>query len=434
MSLDAVLQNLWAADASTPFPEHEITALASPLAEKVLGHFDRLRAIVERHEALICRRWTKKSKIKRRQLLLVVWPGMPTMHRPDIELWSPFQPISHINDEDAWSYINLEDLTERKLLLMFINARGRSHPMTFARSELNYSPFAKLSSASLSRCPSLVMDLCPPPPHMSSDETDEAKLVRPSSWEYGQVYKLEVHAKGQEKQIFGMFMHAGHGLQTLHMQERIYRFLVECCGHILHDIPTESLIGEHYPIQPELHDPLDHEDDCTTFAAAEARSPYCTRNGLSVGRLRHLISALFDYTKHELWALREDPGYFAEVFHSIRNSQPELVLDKRGEIHERVGTDDFTESVLRSLFLNAHHSLIRWNDLLQQFTKIEEMSKKYPQGIDEFYLTPNEYVEALQLAYFMLDQTCQQSVQSNPGPRIEWIDKKSLLDWLEWIV
>ncbi|KAF2870618.1 hypothetical protein BDV95DRAFT_607769 [Massariosphaeria phaeospora] len=33
-----------------------------------------------------------------------------------------------------------------------------------------------------------------------------------------------------------------------------------------------------------------------------------------------------------------------------------------------------------------------------------------------------------------LNQTCQQSVQSNPGPRIEWIDKKSLLDWLEWIV
>ncbi|KAF2864613.1 kinase C-like protein [Massariosphaeria phaeospora] len=72
------------------------------------------------------------------------------------------------------------------------------------------------------------------------------------------------------------------------------------------------------------------------------------------------------------------------------------------------------------------------DDATDQEVRAEELHKMIETLFEPFnYMTMTEQRPA---AILVTAQTCQQSVQSNPGPRIEWIDKKSLLDWIEWIV
>lgn len=44
--------------------------------------------------------------------------------------------------------------------------------------------------------------------------------------------------------------------------------------------------------------------------------PHLPRKELNFPRLRHLISSEFNEAKDRLWALREDPSYFADTVHA----------------------------------------------------------------------------------------------------------------------
>lgn len=47
----------------------EVRSRAEPMSRRVWANFELLKLIVERYEAVIQRRWAKKSKVKRRQIL-----------------------------------------------------------------------------------------------------------------------------------------------------------------------------------------------------------------------------------------------------------------------------------------------------------------------------------------------------------------------------
>lgn len=52
-----------------PISAHEVRSRAEPMSRRVWANFDLLKVVVERYEAVIQRRWEKKSKVKRRQIL-----------------------------------------------------------------------------------------------------------------------------------------------------------------------------------------------------------------------------------------------------------------------------------------------------------------------------------------------------------------------------
>lgn len=100
----------------------------------------RLRALLERHEATIQKRWAKNKRQQRLEILLAAWPAMAKMHRPDFDAFreeatqSKHLPTSH-GDRFMWPYINQEDLSTPKALLLLLNARGRHHPSQFAAAD-----------------------------------------------------------------------------------------------------------------------------------------------------------------------------------------------------------------------------------------------------------------------------------------------------------
>jgi hypothetical protein len=56
---------------------------AAALGHSICENFATLRDFVARHEALIRKRWIKKSPLQRREVLLAAWPDMQPNYRPN---------------------------------------------------------------------------------------------------------------------------------------------------------------------------------------------------------------------------------------------------------------------------------------------------------------------------------------------------------------
>ncbi|KAF2026076.1 hypothetical protein EK21DRAFT_92717 [Setomelanomma holmii] len=104
---------------------------ASRLGESICNEYCPLNGIMTRYETLIRHRWTKKSIAQRKKTLQAAWPDIPE------EEGAP-------NSSEALPHVNLKDLTKSKPLLIFLNARGRNLPWTFARSEEAFDPLVRM--------------------------------------------------------------------------------------------------------------------------------------------------------------------------------------------------------------------------------------------------------------------------------------------------
>src|SRR5690554_3709256 len=63
----------------------EVRAEARERSRTIAHTYRGLRAIVQRHEATIQKRWAGKTRQQRLRILLGAWPNMPPCHRPDFE-------------------------------------------------------------------------------------------------------------------------------------------------------------------------------------------------------------------------------------------------------------------------------------------------------------------------------------------------------------
>ena len=101
-----------------------------------------LHVIIERHETSIRKRWGKKTRQKRLDVLLGAWPGMSPAPRPDFrayrqETHEQRESGTHFRESYIWTYINQEDLVRPGTLPLFLNLRARNLPNVFASGDLN---------------------------------------------------------------------------------------------------------------------------------------------------------------------------------------------------------------------------------------------------------------------------------------------------------
>lgn len=65
----------------------EVRARVEPMNKRIWINYTHLQAIGQRFEAVIQRRWEKKSKVKRRETVLSAWgsgPAIAKEHRPEL--------------------------------------------------------------------------------------------------------------------------------------------------------------------------------------------------------------------------------------------------------------------------------------------------------------------------------------------------------------
>ncbi|KAH8764833.1 hypothetical protein F5883DRAFT_421407 [Diaporthe sp. PMI_573] len=376
---------------SSRISEEELPAVRSEIrrrAESIYNNWETLEFIVKRHEATIQKRWTSKSNMKRRGLLLTTWPNMARDHRPDIALKTFRRPrqlsLYEGRQREAllMPYINLHDLTKTEPLLLMINARARWPPQTFSKRDLQLSTQSfDLTKWRLLEGYSMDMDGRKPVP-----ETYGKLQERPTK-DYSAVL-------GVDPRLADGTISPGDGLWILEIQDRIYKFLLDTVQHILHDIPLGDLTGPKYNIQPEppLPSANSREDGVISLAGTNLEAMYSSPGQMDLRRLQLLVTAKANEEEDKLWALREDPSRFSEGLKDYIAHRPEYVPDLSGSKHPSTTVDGYRarwdsdakttiDDVLPIMFLLSNFICVEfWDGLMRDITGLVELKKQHFDG------------------------------------------------------
>lgn len=286
--------------------------------------FIELNHTLIRHEELIRKRWSKKSKNQRATLLVSAFPSgygpMPTAHRPDLAAFKRIKMrrsdrqhqeigMDKVQSKHMAAYmfpqLNLEDLCDGSLAMRLLYERGRNHPGYFARMEdlqrvRRCEAMGVLEGARMKVTPYLV--------NMTTDWNEYGKIVSMAD------FPLSEHAKGDKTGRWMLY----EGLQVLQMQHHILSFLLALSKGILHDMPDP--LAASYP-------ELKH----TVYPPDDTQGKWCAAAGLAVDSQYHTPGRIYLYRVHG----RSGPG---EAF---RRPGPRLVLTGGSQVlcrlHHGVG-------------------------------------------------------------------------------------------------
>jgi hypothetical protein len=379
----------------------EVRSQVRQMAPRIFQNWETLMKITERYEDVIRRRWSKKSKPKRRDLLLAAWPDMAKGHRPDLAVFKsrrPGQPHEKGSRRDAfmWPYINLEDLSQTEPLLLMINSRGRHPPDAFAHADGTYPTLGHVSRS---------IDM---PPYLNEYTMAFNGRRTPSS--YGQLYAWDGPEDGFELMVSRKHVLPGEGLCILEIQDRLYRFLVDVTKAILHDVPTDpkALTDPSTPIIPEPPSVSSKDNDTgiTSLATTNMEVPYRLPANLDLSRLLSLVASELSEVEDHLWALREDPSYFSATLLDWKEHRQEMLLDTRGDRHPRLEPrriGQFWEHVVGNALVSALAEIEVWTIIHEKMEHLAKLQRKYSHIKFEDDL-PEDYAMAFYVLHDHLTQ------------------------------
>lgn len=381
------LQNNFWASHGLPRPPsmpntNEVRQEARERSTEVLSNWNRLRHILERHEEVIRKRWMKKSKVQRSEIILQAWPGLSANHRPDFlalveEGGQTRSTSTKFREAYLWPYLNVEDLVKGKSLLLLINSRGRHPPCVFAHSDFKATYIGNISGAVMPafvNFHAMLMD----------GETVET---------YGRIVSWEEDKSAMENTVIGLAHLPGMGLRILEIQQRLFHFLLKCCEALLHDIDADLVISGA-SIKPEPP-PLKDDSEWSSIASVAAEAPYRLPSQIDFNRLKVIVEARRMNAEDHIRDLREDPGYFADVLGDWSEHRLERLLDTPEFPHTILDNPTFWEFVIGNAISDAYSALIVWGDIGQQLTHLAFLQAKYASEITPKKQLPPEYMQAL---------------------------------------
>ncbi|KAL8874975.1 MAG: hypothetical protein Q9198_006603, partial [Flavoplaca austrocitrina] len=294
----------------------EMDELSQMTLHAVFKAWTQLRAIISQHMPSLEKRWRRKTHDQRKTILIKMYPGVPSMHRPDFVTLRK----GHRSEDLPFSlgialrlpYINLEDLSQPDNLLLFIESRGSHFPAVFTNMDQS-----RLRVGLKFRM--LVPDYVRGHTMYLNGETTWEGYGRIVSWEQDRHSIFKCHS--------GIAPDPGIGLMILEVQRDILEFLVRCSVAIMHDIPMADLIesSKHFFPSPFAgrtsceHSVLRLKPGTSNTASLSdymLEAPYRVPDMFNLARLRHLVQARRCEVEDHFFAIREDPGYFAEVMHA----------------------------------------------------------------------------------------------------------------------
>ncbi|KAI4693598.1 uncharacterized protein J4E88_001971 [Alternaria novae-zelandiae] len=380
------------------FPSlREVERLAQHKVNEIFGAFENVRYILERHEDTVRKRWCKKSTAKKKKLLLTAKPGMASEHRPDIAAELAATTISDLEDELFFvsvctatnseaclvPFLNLEDLLNPGSFLTLLNSRGRTPIETFSHTELHHCPSAWWPDSAL--LPYLQRFTMVFAGRNTRNTYGRIQRWRDSNDAWRSIYK-------------GQAVHPGNGLQILCIQEIIYTFLQRCCHLLVGDLLAEGKgqQAQHPNIPPTVL-VVDDTLNYTNRAEVSLMIPYGIPGQLDFGRLRSLISSKVGELEDHIWALREDPGYFSEVFHDYERHIVEysVFIDGNGNAALKEQPDAVPGLILRNLITDPYYALFYWHRCLHLLDRLESTAARHSFKFPSHEELPEGYREDL---------------------------------------
>ena len=346
--------------------------------------------MLDGYEAIIQRRWTKKSSQKRRDILLQVWPDIPLGHRPDVEAFrteSEMQERLLSRNAFLFPHLNVEDLVKPKLLLLLLSARGHNNPASFVLADYDSCLFG-FATRGLLR------------PSINGHMMVFDDLVDPK--EYGKILGWEGDPELVSSVKSRPSLLPGEGFCVLEMQERLHKFLLDCCQLILHDIPENELMSQRSLIQHRSVLAPSIEAELPSLATISAEAPYQMPSTVDIESLLSIVTAKLSAAEDHFWALREDPGYFAETMQRHADHRPEFleILDENNEFYTTSCEDPrfrgrnpttFLERVIDDAMNRAIGDLETWRDLVASIKELLKLRNKHADTLKLGKDLPEDY-------------------------------------------
>ncbi|OCT46891.1 hypothetical protein CLCR_02288 [Cladophialophora carrionii] len=331
-----------------------IRQMSATYSKGIFSCWGALRDILACREELIRKRWMKKTREQRKLILLSAWPEMPERHRPDFhELEKKKRGVKSIDTSALkWPYISQEDLLQGKLLLLFLNSRGRSPPSTFAHTDLGSTLLRQTGGINV-------------PVLLRNHTMYIAGETKPEN--YGRLVSWSDDDSARILEQSGLQFSPGRGLLLLEIQTKVYSFLLECCYQLLHDVPRDELANLQLSEQPEPPAIGGPETSYTRISAVTAEAPYRLPAKLDTDRLVRILEARRAAAEDHLWDLREDPGYFAAAVVEESQHRREALLGVDGRRHRHDCDEFFWNRVIGETVSNAYMTFLTW-DVLYNYT------------------------------------------------------------------
>jgi hypothetical protein len=216
----------------------------------------------------------------------------------------------------------------------------------------------------------------------------------------------------------------GQGLLVLEAQERVLRFLVDCCAAILHDLPLDQLMSGGTSIDSDISsnnyttttpNASNDTSEVPSLATTASESPYRVPRVLDLGSLQALTAVKQSEAEDHIWQLREDPEYFAEELKDQREYRSECILDHLRKPHPHLGTPKFWDETLRIMIEQAYVEFWHWRTAHEDIAELKSLELKYRDKISPDQHLPTEFETALCNFQYFLDQMIDINLQRLNG-------------------
>ncbi|KAL8886705.1 MAG: hypothetical protein Q9215_005623 [Flavoplaca cf. flavocitrina] len=406
----------------------------------VFEAWTQLRAIISQHMPSLKKRWRRKTHDQRNAILIKTCPGIPPMHRPDFvalrkRYCSEELPFS-LEIALRLPYINLEDLSQTENLLFFIESRGSNFPAVFTNMDQSH---LRVGLKSKMLVPDYVRGHTM---YLNGETTREG---------YGRIVSWEQDRQSSFKCYSGVAPDPGIGLMILQVQRDILEFLVRCSVAIMHDIPMADLIEspKHFFPSPFAkptsceHSVLRLKPGTSNTASLSdymLEAPYRVPEMFNLPRLRHLVQARRCEVEDHFFAIREDPGYFAEVMHAAS-------VDIMANRSKGSAKKDATWNTAISLILGtSYYDMFRWEAVSYLCDNLIESYTEHKDGIQPGRILPTAFVRAfspldfllenlivVQISYLRFYLAAASSLKEEIHPKLGGPKKSQKDDYLFWL-
>jgi hypothetical protein len=345
-------------------------------------------------------------------------PNIPLNHRPDFEAFikeSPTQKAQGTRFRDAYlrPYINVEDLIEGKMLLLFLNTRARNPPNVFARADFNALHIGQVSGAVM--------------PAFFNEHT--MLLSDASDWkQYGKVVSWDEDSRAFDWMQNGIEFIPGEGLMVLEIQNGLYEFLLKCCQLLFQDANPEDLANEQLPVLPEPEPIVNKDNAYASINVVASEAPYRAPAAVDFARLRDIVAAQRDEAVDHFWAMREDPSYFAGTVREWAEHRQETILDTRGRSHPLLDNIEFWNRVASMVAHNAYEMVLQWVIIHEKLQEVARCQERYKNRNNSTLDLPEDYEQALRRLKEVLEKLSKMPIEAlrigvppSPPMRSKWV-------------
>jgi hypothetical protein len=156
------------------------------------------------------------------------------------------------------------------------------------------------------------------------------------------------------------------------MQDFTLGFLVKCAADILRDIPEELLFESPIQEEPPVAEIIaDDKSGHATFSNLLMFAPYRGWQSLNFEKLHGYISATCGMYQEHVWALHEDPAYFADTLQEYEDHIPYEWANGVHHLSQRSGEKIYRNVIVAQIIDESFCMLAGWQELDRRFANFD---------------------------------------------------------------